>query len=139
MKPDVLLRIASAVAGLQFVAHTLLFVRSAPRHGAEEVAVRDAMKSHRFDFLGSQRSYWDFYYGYGLSAAFVVLIEAVLFWQLASLARSSPSAVMPMVALFLCFNIGHLILMWRYFFITPMIPDALIACCLGVVLWTAAR
>ena len=138
MRPDVILRVASAVAGLQFAAHTWLFVRSTPTHGPAEIAVLDAMKANRFDFLGAQRSYWDFYYGYGLSAAFVVLIEAVLLWQLAALAKTSPSAATPMVALVLCFNIGHMILMARYFFITPIIPDALIVICLGLALWKSA-
>jgi hypothetical protein len=76
--PTMFLRIGSVVALVQFAAHTLLFVSSAPKHGPEETAVVEAMKAHRFDFMGSMRSYWDFYFGYGLEAAFVCLIEAVL-------------------------------------------------------------
>jgi hypothetical protein len=68
MKPTMLLRIASIVALLQFAAHTLLLVFGAPTHGPEEIAVVEAMKSHHFDFMGLTRSYWDFYFGYGLFA-----------------------------------------------------------------------
>src|SRR5260221_318879 len=77
MTATTFLRIATIVALLQFVAHTSLVVFSSPKHGPEEVSVIQAMKSHRFNFLGSQRSYWDSYFGYALEAAFICLIEAV--------------------------------------------------------------
>jgi len=70
VKPSLLLRFASGIALVQFAAHTLLFAFSSPKHGPEESAVVEAMKAHRFDFAGSLRSYWDFYFGYGLEAAF---------------------------------------------------------------------
>src|SRR5213593_3211603 len=100
MKPTVLLRIASVVALVQFAAHTLLFVFSSPKHGPEESAVVEAMKAHRFNFIGSMRSYWDFYFGYGLEAAFFCLLEAVLFWQLGTIAKTAPLVIRPIVVLF---------------------------------------
>src|SRR6266581_4174942 len=103
MKPTVLLRIASVVALVQFAAHTLLFVFSSPKHGPEESAVVEAMKAHRFDFIGSMRSYWDFYFGYGLEPAFFCLLEAVLFWQLATIAKTTPLVPDILIAAFLSF------------------------------------
>jgi len=47
------------------------------------VAVIEAMPSNRFDFASATRSYWDFYFGYGIQAAARCLVEAALFWQLA--------------------------------------------------------
>ena len=132
MTASLTLRLASAIALLQWVAHTALFLRSTPRHGAEEVAVIDAMRSHRFAFAGASRSYWDFYFGYGLMAAFVVLVEAVLFWQLAGGVAASRSLVRAVATLFLLYNVGHALLAARYFFITPIIPDVLLAALLGV-------
>src|SRR5262245_15110325 len=107
MWPIRFLRAAAAVAFLQFLGHGWLFVRATPKHGADEVAVIEMMKSRQFDFMGSMRSYWDFYFGYGLEAAFICLIEAVLFWQLAALAKSHGASVRPIVALFVLANIGH--------------------------------
>src|SRR5258708_12558210 len=95
MTATTFLRIAAIVALLQFAAHTSLIIFSSPKHGPEEVAVVQAMKSHRFNFLGSQRSYWDFYFGYALEAAFICLIEAVLFWQFAGGASTSPLLLPP--------------------------------------------
>jgi hypothetical protein len=132
--PAVFLKLASIVALLQFAGHGWLFVFASPKHGAEEVAVIEAMKTHRFDFLGSMRSYWDFYFGYGIEAAFVCLIEAVLFWQLAAIAGTNRAAVRPIVALFLLANVGHMFLVGRYFFLTPMVIDGAVAACLALAL-----
>jgi hypothetical protein len=132
------LRIAAVAALIQFAAHTLMFTLAKPRHGAVEAAVIESMRGHRFDFLGSMRSYWDFYYGYGLEAAAICLVEAVLFWQLATIAVTDPLALRPIIALFLVFNVGHIVLAATYFFLTPMIPDAVIAICLAVAFLKAA-
>ena len=89
------------------------------------------MQANRFDFAGAMRSYWDFYYGYGLEAAAACLVEAVLFWQLARVARSQPTVVQPIVALFVVVNVGHALLVARYFFYVPIVFDLAIAVCLG--------
>src|SRR5260370_34106024 len=100
MAATTFLRIAAIVALLQFAAHTSLIIFSSPKHGPEEVAVVQAMKSHRFNFLGSQRSYWAFYFGYALEAAVICLIEAVLFLQLAWGTWPSPLLIRRIAGLF---------------------------------------
>jgi len=129
----ILLRVAAVVALLQFFGHTALFLRAKPTHGDAEVAVVTAMKAHQFSFGGSMRSYWDMYFGYGMEAAFICLVEAILFWQLATIAGVAPATVRPIVALFLAANVAHAILVTRYFFLTPLIPDVVIAVLLA---WT---
>lgn len=137
MMTSLLLKIASVTALLQGIAHTAMFVSAAPRHGARELAVVEAMQAQHFDFLGSLRSYWDFYFGYGLFAAFNCFIEAVLFWQLARIAVTQPSLVRPIVALFCIANLGYACLAARYFFITPIVPDVILAVCLALAFFTA--
>ena len=88
-----LLRILAIVALLQFVGHGALFVLSKPTHGPEEIAVVSAMRNHAFRFGTAPRTYWDMYFGYGLEAAFVCLLEAVLFWLLAGAAAECRSLV----------------------------------------------
>jgi hypothetical protein len=134
----ILLRIASVVAVLQCAAHTVLILFSSPKHGPEEVAVVEAMKAHKFDFLGSKRSYWDFYFGYALMAAVVCFVQAVLFWQLAEFADVSQPLVRAVTALFLVANVVHALLAWRYFFITPIVPDIVIVVCLALAFVRAA-
>ncbi len=137
MNPRVLLRIAAAVAFVQFIAHTFLLVTYVPKHGPEEVALVEAMKSHYFKFGGFAHSYWEMYFGYGLFAAGNCLIEAVLFWQLAILAKTDSLRIRPMVALFLFANIGYAILVYKYFFLKPLFADAVIAMVLALALITA--
>jgi hypothetical protein len=139
MNAATILRIAAALAALQGTAHGALFMLAKPRHGAAEVAVIAVMKSNRFEFGGAMRSYWDFYFGYGLEAAAVCLVEAVLFWQLARIADSQPALVRPAVALFVLASLGHALLMARYFFALPFVFDLMIAACLGWAFVAAAR
>ena len=130
-----LLRVVAGVALLQFLGHAALFVRAKPSHGPDEERVVEAMKAQRFRFAAAPRSYWDLYFGYGLEAAFICLIEAVLFWQLAGIAAHQAALVRPIVALFVAANLGHLVLLARYFaFPLPMLFDALIAGGLAAVL-----
>ncbi len=122
-----LLKVAAVLALLQGIAHATLIVFASPKHGPEEVAVIETMKSRRFDFLGAQRSYWDFYFGYALIAAIICVVEAVLFWQVAGL---GVDAIRLVASVLVAYNLAHAVLAWRYFFITPIIADLLISGCL---------
>ena len=129
----VLLRVAAVLAAIQGLSHGALFVSAKPRHGSAEIAVIEAMKTNRF-FAGATRSYWDMYFGYGLIAAGVCLIEAALLWQLAGIAAANSILIRPIIALLVLANIAHVILVGRYFmFVVPMVFDVLIA---GLLLWT---
>jgi len=138
MKTVILLRIAAVVALVQFCAHTTLFMTYVPRHGPDEVSVVQAMQSHYFSFSGSLRSYWDMYFGYGLFSAFNCLLEAVLLWQLAGIAKNFPHLIRPVAALFVAANIGYAILVWKYFFPLPSYFDIAIAILLGLAIATAS-
>ena len=128
MTVSLVLRITAVVAFLQFVGHGTMFVRARPTHGPDEAAVVDAMRAHTFAFAASPRSYWDMYFGYGLEAAVVCLVEAVLFWQLAGAASTAPALVRSIALLFAAANAAHIAMLARYFaFPLPMAFDGLIA------------
>ncbi len=134
MAAPLVLRIVAVVALLQFIGHGALFVRARPTHGAEEVAVVEAMQSHAFKFAAAPRTYWDMYFGYGLEAAFVCLVEAVLLWQLAAATGASAALVRSIAVLLAIGNTAHFLMLARYFaFPLPMVFDAIIAVGLGVV------
>lgn len=131
MTATLFLRIAAVLSLINCAGHTGgLF--SSPRHGAEEVAVIETMKAHHFDVMGSLRSYWDFLFGYGLSVTITLLVQGILFWQLAALAKRNPVATRPIVALFFLNCIGIAIVSWKYFFIGPAVTQLLVAACLGM-------
>jgi hypothetical protein len=137
MKPAKILQATSILAALQYAAHAALFLSAAPTHGREEIAVVETMKAHRFDIYGFDRSYWDFYFGYGLLAVLSGVIEVVILWQLATLAKTDPNRVRPFIATFIFANVAHATLMWRYFFLGPLVFDVAVAACLGWALLAA--
>ena len=125
---QLLLRIVAIIALLQFAGHGALFVLAKPTHGPDEIAVVDAMRKHAFRFAAAPRTYWDMYFGYGLEAAFVCLLEAVLFWLLAGASAESVSLVRSVIVVFAVWNVAHFVMLARYFaFPLPMIFDSAIA------------
>jgi hypothetical protein len=110
-----------------------------PQHGAEEIAVIETMKAHQFEFMGSMRGYWDFFFGYGLSLTVSLLIQAILFWRLGSIVKTTPAAVRPIVGLF-CVNYLLLsVIAFKYFFIGPGVLELLMAACLALSFFTAVQ
>ena len=134
MSASLILRSVAVVALVQFIGHGTLFVTAKPTHGVEELAVVKAMQSHAFKFAAAPRTYWDMYFGYGLEAAFVCLVEAILFWLLASATETNAALVRSIAILFVCGNVAHLAMLARYFaFPLPMIFDAVISIGLAIV------
>jgi hypothetical protein len=122
----IILRGAACLAALQGIAHGALFITARPRHGDAEVSVIAAMKTNRF-FAGGL-TYWDYYFGYGLIAAAVCIVEGVLCWQLATIAETQPFLVRPLLMAFAAANVGHALLLARYFkFPLPIAFDLAIA------------
>lgn len=136
MKPIPLMRVASILTFIHCILHTVGGVFASPSHGSEEVGVIEAMKLHRFDVMGSMRSYWDFLFGYGLFVTIALLVQAVLFWQLASPVKINESGTRITLLLFLLNYLGISVVSWRYFFAGPAITELLIAICLGIALAT---
>ncbi len=87
MKPGLFLRIAAVLTFLHAALHTIGGVFGKVGPGPATVAV-DAMKTNQFLLMGHMRSFWDFYRGLGLGATISLTAEAILFWQLASLAKA---------------------------------------------------
>lgn len=127
MKDIGLLRAASVLTFVHAVLHTVGGLLKPPAHGEQEIAVLNAMKSFEFDFMGSMRSYWDFYFGFGLFVTLGLVLQAVLLWQLAPVAREAPGVARPLLLALLASFVAMMVLSWRYFFVAPLAIEALIA------------
>jgi hypothetical protein len=127
MRATLYLRIASVLAIIHAILHTIGGMLSKPNNGAPEIAIIEAMKSRSFNIMGSMRSYWDFFYGYGWIVAITLVVQGIFFWQLGAIAKTNASQIRPIVLLF-CFNfLATTIVAWRYFFIAPAVTEFLIA------------
>jgi hypothetical protein len=136
VKPVLFLRIASILTFIHAVLHTIGGVFGKIGPGPAAVAV-EAMKTNQFLLMGHMRSFWDFYRGMGLGATISLTAEAILFWQLASLAKTDAQRLRPIMATFLVAYSVFAVNSYTYFFLGPVIAEIMIAACLALALLTA--
>jgi hypothetical protein len=104
-----------------------------PDQGAESMAVVARMQSVHFEVIGVQRSYWDFYVGFGHTISVCLLLLAGLFWLLAA-AVPDPGRARTIVGVLLAGFVAIVGLDWVYFFAAPLVLAVAIALCLGFAL-----
>ncbi len=129
MSASLLYRISSGLLVLFAVGHTIGFRRVDPHWNADGVV--NGMRSVSFPVQGFNRSYWDFFSGFGLFVTVFLLFAAILAWQLGSMSRERLSA-MPVArwSFAICF-VFIAALSWKYFFPAPGVFSTLVA--LGLV------
>lgn len=131
MKPSTLLRIGSVLSLLYFGGH-MMGAPWTPSQGPETTALVGNMKSYRFDVMGSSRTYWGFYLGFGLIIGVHLLVQTVALWQLGTMAKRDASSVRPLIGLFGLALVANAILAWRFFFAVPLVLAIAIATSLGL-------
>ena len=126
MKAALLLRIAAVLVFMNGVLHTIggVFGSAAPGIQAETEL---AMKSNQFVAMGVTRTYWDYFFGYGLSLTVFLLLQAVVFWQLASLMKTDGVRLRPVMMTFCVAGALSAVLCWKYFFAGPAVFQLVIA------------
>ena len=94
MNARLFLRGAAVITLLLTVGHALGSPWT-PVHTPPGVAVVTAMKSYRFPAMGFERTYYEFYVGFGWLLAAYAAAHAVIFWQLAGLSSQFPGKLAP--------------------------------------------
>src|SRR5215469_5965703 len=137
MKPSLLLRIASIVTLVLAVGHTSggLSFWSPPG----ETDVLRAMRSFHFDTAGASRSYLDFLLGFGFINSVYLFMQAIVLWQLASMAKSDALRVRPLIGSFLLASLVSIVLAWKFIFVVPVVSFALISVFLGLAFVAAGK
>jgi len=138
VNPKPLLRVSSILSLVAGFGHTFLFLTYKPSHGPQEIAVVDAMKSASFHFgWPASHSYWELYFGYGLFVAISCFVEAGVLWQLANLAGRDSSSVKGMAAIFFLGEAGYAVLMFKFFFLIPIVVHTALAILLATAFATS--
>jgi hypothetical protein len=137
-KAVLLLRIASVLALIHGVLHTIGGVFGSVAQGPMQTAAT-AMQVNQFDAMGSRRTYWEFFIGYGLVLTVKFLVETVVFWQLATLLKSYGLQIRPLLIAFCVGYVADAFIAWRYFFAGPAVFEIVIAGCLFWAWWLAGR
>jgi len=138
MRSVIFLRIASVLTFVHAALHTIGGVFGGAAPGIQQATVA-VMKANEFLAMGAMRSYWDFYRGMGLAVSVFLVMEAVVFWQLSSLAKSDGLRLRPVLAVFAVGYLGFAVVSYRYFFAAPVITEILIALCLGLAIRSAKQ
>lgn len=129
MRASLFYRISSVLLLLFAFGHTIGFRKADPRWRADTVV--SGMQSVSFDVQSFNRTYWDFFTGFGLFVSVFLVFAAVLAWQFGSMPPERLSAIpVERWSFAMCFVLiaG---LTWRYFFMAPGIFSTLVA--LGLV------
>ena len=134
-KPVLFLRVAAILTLIHAVLHTIGGVFGKAEPGPASVAM-EAMKANRFVLMGHMRSFWEFYRGMGMAVTILLTAEAIVFWQLGSLARMDAQRLRPAVGTFMVAYAVLAVNSYTYFFFGPVIVEILIAACLGLAIIT---
>ncbi len=137
MKGSILYRIASVLIVIFAAGHTVGFRKSDPQWRVD--ALLASMRSIHFQTQGFDRTYWDFYTGFGLFVSVFLIFAAVAAWQLGGLPVSELVRLRGMAwALAICF-VAATFLSWRYFFLAPIVFSAVISGCLIAAAWLSPK
>ena len=133
MKSSVLYRIASILLLAFAIGHTLGFRQVDPKWRID--ALIQSMRSVHFNVNGFDRTYWDFFVGFGLFVTALMLLASLIAWQFGSLpAATLASMRISTWGFVLCFAFVAF-LSWRYFFLVPVIFSIVILVCLTLAAW----
>jgi hypothetical protein len=137
MKASLLYRITSLLMLLFAAGHTFGFRQIDPTWGVDSLV--QSMKSIHFNANGSDRTYWDFYVGFGLFVTALMVFASIVAWQFSNL-RAETLAQMRIGAwgFVVCFAVVAY-LSWRYFFSIPVVFSVSILLCLTAAAWISSN
>jgi hypothetical protein len=137
MRPKHLYRSATVLLIIFAALHTFGFSQVDPKWGID--ALIQQMKAGMFDIQGQQRTYWDFFYGFGLTVTAFQIFTGLVAWELGGLPPESLAA-MPVIRWSLVAVMGVMAwLNWKYFFPAPLLFSVVITVCLAAAAWMARR
>jgi hypothetical protein len=137
LKPSVLYRIASVLLLLFAALHGFGFQQVDPAWGVDSLI--GSMRSMHFDLMGSSRTYWDLFVGFGLFLSVFLVFTAVLTWQLGGLPHQTLALLRGTAwALVICFAAITIVCL-KYAFIVPIVFSILILLCLTAAAWLSAK
>ena len=135
MSPTTILRVAAVISLFFAAGHTLGGRKDWSPMGDNDVL--KAMRTTRFDTQGVNRSYLDFYRGFGYSLTVFLLLQTAALWQLATMARTDASGVRPLIAFFALASLSSGVVSWIYLFPVPAVFSAVLTACLAAAFVTA--
>ncbi|HEV8215948.1 MAG TPA: nuclear transport factor 2 family protein [Gemmatimonadaceae bacterium] len=123
-------RASAVLLALFAIAHQLGFRQVDPTWGAD--AVVHGMQTVRFPVQGFQRTYWEFFSGFGFFSTAFLLFSAVIAFDLGRQSGDVLARLRLVRWAFAACYIVIAVLMFTNFFAAPMVLATLVAICLTV-------
>ncbi len=129
MTPKILYRVAAILLVVFAGLHTFGFAQIDPAWQIDSLIAQ--MRQSTFVVMGQTRTYWEFYYGHGISVTVWQLLGAVAAWELGGTQASLPLIRWGLVATMAAISW----ISWRYFFPAPLGFSLLVTVCLALAAW----
>jgi hypothetical protein len=133
MKASLLYRSSSILLLLFAAGHTLGFRQIDPKWGVDSLV--QSMKTIHFNANGSDRTYWDFFLGFGFFVTVLLVFASIIAWQFGSLPAETLAAMRISTWGFVICFVVVAYLSWRYFFLVPLVFSIVITLCLAAAAW----
>jgi hypothetical protein len=91
----------------------------------------------QFEAEGATRTYWDFYFGFGIMVGVFLATQALSLWFIERLAVHAAARVVPLLATLLLGELANVYLSFRYFFALPAVFGIVIALLIAVAIYRA--
>src|SRR6266849_5031336 len=137
MKAWIWLRGLAVVFAVFTIGHTI-GILTPPSRGPQ-AAVFETMRSVRFPVMGFDRSYWEFYEGFGLFVTVEFALLGVIAFQLSGISRRDPRQALPMAITLQIGCVASAVLSWLFFFAAPIVVSLMAVACSTVALAMVAR
>jgi hypothetical protein len=133
MNASLLYRSSSILLLLFAAGHTLGFRQIDPKWSVDSLV--QSMKTIHFNANGSDRTYWDFFVGFGFFVTVLLVFASIIAWQFGSLPAETLRAMRISTWGFVICFVVVAYLSWRYFFIVPVVFSIAISLCLASAAW----
>lgn len=130
------LRISAVISLLFTIGHAVGGLKYWSPMGDNPVL--QSMRATRFATMGTNRSYFEFFMGFGHALTVSQIVQTILLWQLAMLARSDALSVRPLIAVIALGTLAGGIISWRFLFPIPALFCILLLASLAAA-WAMAR
>jgi hypothetical protein len=119
-------RIAAYLMVLYTLGHTFGAVIGTPEFGPQSDAVAFSMKTVHVIVQGTERTWYDFYRGFGAFVSVFFLYSTWVAWYLGGLNRQTRRILQPITGAFVVAWMAGAVLAWQFFFAAPRIFSTVI-------------
>jgi hypothetical protein len=119
-------RVAAYLMVLYTLGHTVGAVIGTPEFGPQSDAVVSSMKTVGVMVQGTERTWYDFYRGFGAFVSVFFMFSTWFAWYMGGMSRADRRTFNPITSALVLAWGGGAVLAWEYFFAVPQIFSTVI-------------